>query len=86
MARGWESKSVEEQQAERNRPGYAGPRLTVEQAAHERQLGALVLSRKRVAQELSSATNSARRTMLQLSLHELDTRIASLQDPLPGKV
>jgi hypothetical protein len=85
MARGWESKSVEEQQAERSRPGYAGPRLTLEQAARERQRGGLLLWRKRVERELSSADNPAHRKMLQLSIEELDKKIASLQDPLSGK-
>ncbi len=85
MARGWESKSVEEQQAERSRPGYAGPRLTLEQAARERHRGGLLLWRKRVERELSSADNPAHRKMLQLSIEELDKKIASLQDPLSGK-
>ena len=85
MARGWESKSVEEQQAERSRSGYAGPRLTMEQAARERQRDGLLLSRKSVEQELSAAKNPARRAMLQLSLDDLDTRLASLHDPSSGK-
>jgi hypothetical protein len=79
MARGWESKSVEEQQSERGQPGSHGPRLNPEQAAHHRQLGALLLSRKQVEHDLESTTNLARREMLQRALSDLDAKVASLQ-------
>lgn len=79
MARGWESKSVEEQQSERGQTDSHGPRLSPEQAARQRQLGALLLSRKQVEHDLESATNSARREMLQRALSDLDARVASLQ-------
>lgn len=79
MARGWESKSVEEQQSERGQPGSHGPRLNPVQAAHHRQLGALLLSRKQVEHDLEDAINPARRGMLQRALSDLDTKIAGLQ-------
>ena len=79
MARGWESKSVEDQQAERSQPPSVHPRLTSGEAALQRQLGALQLSRKMVEQQLSSATSPARRQMLESALADLDLRIRRTQ-------
>ncbi len=81
MARGWESKSVEDQQAERNQPQQRGPRLDPHQAARIRQLESLILSRKRIEDELASATNLIRREMLQRGLADLNEKIASFQPP-----
>jgi len=79
MARGWESKSVEEQQAERSQPEHHGARLTVEQAAVRRQLDALLLSLKSVEHSLAQVTQSGRREMLQRSAADLQAKIAMLQ-------
>ena len=78
MARGWESKSVEEQQSEavaqhtKNRP------LTPEQAAQQRQKLGLTLSRQRVLQQLSVVQNPAHRQMLESALADLDAKLAQL--------
>src|ERR1700686_1599127 len=49
VARGWESKSVEEQQAQAvSAPSPAGPPLTPAQIARQRQTQGLMLSRQRV--------------------------------------
>jgi ABC-type phosphate transport system auxiliary subunit len=79
MARGWESKSVEAQQAEaaenRKEPK---PRLTREQATRIRQLEGLRLSRKRILQQLEAAHDPRHREMLTAALSELDKQIQNL--------
>lgn len=77
MARGWESKSVEEQQAEAtSTPATHKPPLTPEQSAHERERQGLILSRKRVLQQLGTAQNPRHRKMLQDALADLDAQLA----------
>lgn len=79
MARGWESKSVEEQQAQASVPQQQ-PRqpLTPAQLAKERKQQGLKLARSRVLQQLENARNSQHREMLQNALADLDKQIAQL--------
>ena len=79
MARGWESKSVESQQAEaaEDQPQLK-TRLTPEQAAKQRQREGLILSRNRVRQQMQSAQRPEHRDMLAKALAALDDRIAQL--------
>ncbi|HET8825126.1 MAG TPA: hypothetical protein VFM77_08355 [Terriglobales bacterium] len=78
MARGFESKSVEEQQAESKREANPGQQLTPEQAERRRKRDGLILSRKSVKQRLESAANPAHRQMLEGALADLDRQIAEL--------
>ena len=80
MARGWESKSVEDQQAEASRDN-ASPkkRLTADEVVRARQLEGMRLSRARVVQQLEFARDPRHRLMLQDALAELDRRIQALQ-------
>ena len=79
MSRGWESKSVEEQQAEATRPrGEAKPHLTPEQAARKRAKESLLLSRNGVLQQLQSTRNSRHKQMLEAALADLDAKLAQL--------
>jgi len=79
MARGWESKSVEAQQAEAAEgSNETKPRLTQEQAARIRKLEGLRLSRKRILQQLETAEDVRRREMLTAALSELDKQIHNL--------
>ncbi len=78
MARGFESKSVEEQQAEAKRESNPGQQLTPEQAAQRRKRDGLILSRKNVKHRLESAANPAHRQMLEVALADLDRQIAEL--------
>ena len=81
MARGWESKSVEAQQAETaDKRKESRTRLTAEQAAQVRRREGLQLSRKRVLQQLEAAADPRRREMLTAALAELDKQIQIL-DP-----
>lgn len=79
MARGWESKSVELQQAEAQTPATSGKRpLTPEQAALQREKQGLVLNRQRVQHQLETAQNPKLREMLEKALADLDARITRM--------
>lgn len=79
MARGWESKSVEQQQAEATSPtDKTRRRLTPEQLAIQRRKQGLLLSRQRVLQQLEAAENPNHRKMLENALSDLDFQIAQL--------
>lgn len=83
MARGWESKSVEEQQqeAERRTGERAAPRADDSPAArarHER-LETLRLSRARTLEQLERSTNRAHREMLQRTLRSLEVEIETVR-------
>jgi hypothetical protein len=81
MARGWESKSIEEQQSEAtafaerkvNQP------LSRDQIAINHQREGLLLSRHHVQEQLQNARNPLRRNMLEKALADIDERIASLR-------
>lgn len=80
MARGWESKSVEEQQAEMAAPSKsAGPRLSPAQQKLNRQREGLLLARKRMADQLESATRPAHRQMLERAVAEIDRQLSSFE-------
>jgi hypothetical protein len=83
MARGWESKSVEAQQAEAADSGQRlKKRLSPEQQARHRQLEGLQLARKSIEQQILSATNPRHLRMLEESLAELDRQLGALNQPL----
>jgi len=79
MARGWESKAVEDQQAEA--AASTNPtkvRLAPEQVARQKQQQGLLLSRQRVLRQLQTAQNPIHRKMLKAALGELDAQLARL--------
>jgi hypothetical protein len=79
VARGWESKSVEEQQAQAvSPPGPAPPPLTPAQIAIQRQRKGLLLSRQHVLQQLEAAQNPRHRQILESALADLDAQLARL--------
>lgn len=82
MARGWESKSVEDQQAEASRD-KASPRrpLTPDQVVRETKLEGIRLSRARVLQQLATSRDPRHRRMLEDALAELDRRLLALRTP-----
>jgi hypothetical protein len=85
MARGWESKSVEAQQAQQaeaaDTKSAAKPRLTREDAARVRVRESLRLSRQRVLEQLKSGANPRRAAMLEAALKEIESRLAALEPP-----
>jgi hypothetical protein len=79
MARGWESKSVEEQlaEAEAARQSKAQPQLTLEQADAQRQRELLLMARNRIVRLLANATNQRYRKLLEQELKALDDKLAA---------
>jgi hypothetical protein len=79
MARGWESKAVEEQQSQMNRSKTrpAAP-LTAEQKATQHNRDSLTLARRQVVQQLEKASSPRHREMLQRALADLEAQIARL--------
>jgi vacuolar-type H+-ATPase subunit E/Vma4 len=77
MARGWESKSVEAQQAEADqRSAKRGAPMTAKEAARWREKESLRLSRQRVLQQLEVSTNPRHRKLLQDTLADLDQQLS----------
>ena len=79
MARGWESKSVEEQQAEAvSTPNPTKPPMTPAQIDSQRRRQSVMLSRQHVLQQLEAAQNPRHRAILQRALADLDTQLTRL--------
>ena len=80
MARGWESKSVEEQidMAEARRAVRAGGVQTTETLKVIRQKESILLSRTRVVHDLESAQNPRYKAVLHKALADLDAQLSTL--------
>ncbi|HSY48478.1 MAG TPA: hypothetical protein VLC46_06690 [Thermoanaerobaculia bacterium] len=81
MARGFESKSVESnrQDAEDERASRGrGIRLDIHEIERRQKREGLELSRRRIINELESATNERRRESLRAALAHLDRELAKL--------
>ena len=82
MARGWESKSVESQQEEKNaresEQREAAP-LTPEERARRERLDSLKLSLSRTLDQLERATSQPHRAMLKRTLLALEREVAELE-------
>jgi len=76
MARGWESKSVEQQQEEASTEKKHRAPLTPEQIAEENRRRGLLMSRERIVQQLASASNPRHRQTLEAALAELDRQLS----------
>ncbi len=77
MARGWESKSVEQQQeemAELRKPARAP--ISPKQQQRNREREGLLLSRGRLAQQLEAASHPRHRQMLEQAIAELDRQLS----------
>jgi rubrerythrin len=85
MARGWESKAVEAQQAEAgDKSSQPRPKISAEQAAALREKERWRLSRQRVLQQLEASTNPRHRKLLQETLADLDEKLRELQEQSIG--
>lgn len=82
MARGWESKSVEDQvaEAEAAKEARAKPHLTDEQRAIETERQSLLLSRAQVMGRLKLAANPRYRAQLESALQDLEAKLDELQN------
>jgi hypothetical protein len=80
VARGWESKSVESQQAEAGEPSSPrGLKMSREEAAVFREKESLRLSRQTVLQQLEASSNPRHRKLLQDALADLEQRLGQLE-------
>lgn len=80
MARGWESKSVEEQQAlaHADSPSYTD-HLSKEQAKRLREGQGLRLSRQHILQQVQVSQNPRHLQMLEAALADLEARLRELE-------
>ena len=81
MARGWESKSVEDQidAAKADRDAQIKPRLTPQQREQRELKQSLRLSRAQTLRRLEAATDERYRAQLQSALDHLDARLAQFE-------
>jgi hypothetical protein len=81
MARGFESKSVEQQQAEMldRRAQRPSPRPTPEQQDRDRKRQGLILSRTHLSRQMEAIENPRHRQILADAIAELNRQIASLE-------
>ncbi len=79
MARGWESKSVEDQISEKeSQTAKPGQRLNSKQAAEREKRESLLLARTRTMKDLQNARDARYRALLERTLAHLDTQLAEL--------
>jgi hypothetical protein len=81
MARGWESKSIEAQQAEaeQGKP-KSRVRLSPSEAIRARQKGNLNLSRQQILQQLQAALNPRHRELLNRALADVEQKLSEFGD------
>ena len=81
MARGWESKSVESQQADASeKSDKPHAKMSAEEAAAFREKESLRLARQRVLQQLKASQSERHRKLMEDALAELDERISRLKE------
>jgi hypothetical protein len=80
VARGWESKSVEDQQSAASDESISSrPRMSAEQAARSRQSENLRLARQRVLEQLAASPASGHLKLLQTALADLEEKLRRLE-------
>ncbi len=70
---------MEAQQAEAEEASKPRKRMSLEEAATQREEESVRLSRRRVLQQLDAASNERHRASLQAALAELDEKLKSFQ-------
>jgi hypothetical protein len=80
MARGWESKSVEDQiAASEDRKAAAAKKVrTADEIAHESRKQGLLLSRAKIVRDIENARDERHRAALQQALDYIDGQIQTL--------
>ena len=87
MARGWESKSVEDQIQERDsvNPRNHGPKLSPEEIQLQSKREGLRMARTRTLTSLQAACDSRYRAHLERVLADLDAQLAALSGEFEGE-
>lgn len=80
MARGWESKSVEDQvaDAEAAKDDRAKHHSSQQERVKENQRQSLLMSRTQIIGRLNGATNTRYRTQLEAALQDLEKKLVEL--------
>ena len=80
VARGWESKSVEAQQAEATqRFPASGKKINRSQTARLREKESVRLARERILRQIKTSRDPRHRGMLAMALAELEERLRKLE-------
>ncbi|HVS82795.1 MAG TPA: hypothetical protein VHE60_13780 [Pyrinomonadaceae bacterium] len=81
MARGWESKSVEDQigDAEAERDVHATPKLSAKDRERQTRKQSLRLSRSRIVSLLETTRSERYRAQLERTLEHLDAQLRELE-------
>ena len=81
MARGWDSKAVEDQQAaaEAAKETRSRPVLTADQRERRAKRDGLLLARARMVSDLESASDARYRAMLEQAIAHLDREIGAIE-------
>jgi hypothetical protein len=80
VARGWESKSVEEQQAAaEEKKDHPRPPMGADEAARWREKENLRLARQGVLQQMEASQNPRHRKVLEDALADLDEKLSRLK-------
>jgi len=82
MAKGWESKAVEDQIQESQKAENENPRkqFTPEQMEAHRRKEVLLLSRARVEKDLNASQNPRYRDQLTQALSHIDAQLSEMKD------
>jgi signal recognition particle GTPase len=80
MARGWESKSIEDQvaDAEAAKDDRAKHHSSQQERVKENQRQSLLMSRTQIIGRLNRATNARYRTQLEAALQDLENKLVEL--------
>jgi hypothetical protein len=78
MARGWESKAVEDQQQNAREAGTLPAAVDPAVAARRTERATLQLARTRALADLQQACAPAHRAMLEAAIRDLDEKIGAL--------
>ncbi|MFN7931493.1 MAG: hypothetical protein U0Y68_26900 [Blastocatellia bacterium] len=83
MARGWESKSVEDQmaEAEARKLTAATPKLSAAEIERRDKVAALQLSRSHLLEQLTRVRSAAHQQMLERALAEIEAQLAAHELP-----
>ncbi|RPJ61581.1 MAG: hypothetical protein EHM23_06435 [Acidobacteria bacterium] len=81
MARGWESKAVEDQIGSAEADKTARPKVASSQSAREKQArrDSLLLSRAEIVNRLKTARNDRYRAQLEMALEHLEGKLRELE-------
>jgi len=84
MARGWESKAVEAQQAEARGPARTGPPVSQDELERRQQLEGLRLALADATAQLQAACRPVHRDMLRQRIAAIEASLASLTGVVRG--